>query len=254
MVTAWGMLPARGHDKLLWVWQCSIARSSPQCIATQLHYNHAKTGITKWPSCHGRAEYHKHADHYTAWCGHSKTRAVNPISREHCNKRPAVFRDWLRISATIPWLVNTHTHIDLCSTTQTDWPPTNNGFLCIVRDGHWSALTSGSTLPVLLLVPRVDHSNPPPPPPPPRVCNSAYGVSDGENSHHVSQIRSYHVQTKDSVYTIRISAMIMLGICIPTVSFCQRVLFLLLRCSLKTGWKRTTGTLHHVSFRHRRTP
>ena len=81
---------------------------------------------------------------------------------------------------------------------------------------------------------------------PPRVCNSAYGVSDGENSHHVSQICSYYVHTKDSVRAIRISAMIMLGMCIPAVSFCQRVLFLLLCCSLKTGWKRTTATLHHV--------
>ena len=78
------------------------------------------------------------------------------------------------------------------------------------------------------------------------MCNSAYGVSDAENSHHVSHLRPYYVQTKDSVLAIRISDMILLGICIPAVSFCQRVLFLLLRCSLKTGWKRTTGTLHHV--------
>ena len=79
---------------------------------------------------------------------------------------------------------------------------------------------------------------------PPRVFNSASGVSDGENSHHVSQVNFVLRTTKDSVRAIRISAMIMLTSCIRSVSFCQRVLLLLLCCSLKTGWKRTTATLH----------
>ena len=38
---------------------------------------------------------------------------------------------------------------------------------------------------------------------PQRVCNSAYGVSNGKNSHHESQVHLYYVERKDSVRAIR---------------------------------------------------
>ena len=78
--------------------------------------------------------------------------------------------------------------------------------------------------------------------------HSAHGVSDGGNSRHMFQVRS-RTRFNEGLWLCHTN------ICHDNAGklheqreflSCSAMLFLLLRCFLTTGWKRTAGAVHQV--------